>query len=66
LDIYENENTIVPVLRVAFLWKMDKAYESLMLFRKVLEENRDKAMELFDIFPELKNYKEFIELSDNN
>jgi len=65
LSIYEGANGIAPVLNVGFLWKLDKRLDAILLFTEILVNNREKAMELFDIFPELKSEKDFIELSDN-
>ena len=64
-SIYEEENEIVPVLSVGFLWELDKKLDAIFLFTELLENNRENAMELFDIFPALKSEKVFIELSDN-
>ncbi len=65
LNMYLVENDATPLLQVGLLWKMGQTQESLTLFQDLLSKSRRKALDLFEIFPEMKKVKEFIELSDN-
>jgi tetratricopeptide (TPR) repeat protein len=58
------ENEIIPILKVSVLYELGRKDESLALFKECLEENREKALELFDINPSLKNVSEFVLLGD--
>tara|TARA_R110002072_G_scaffold302060_2_gene483622 strand:+ start:46655 stop:48049 length:1395 start_codon:yes stop_codon:yes gene_type:complete len=58
------ENKIIPILRVSLLWKMGDKVASLNLFAVCIENDRKKATELFEIYPEFKNLQEFADLSE--
>lgn len=60
----EPENEILDVLMVHLLWRVGRESEALALFRKCLENDRSKALELFEIDPALKNVQEFVLLGD--
>ena len=65
LDTFDStENPIVPVLRVVLLWKMGEKEAALHLFRDCIENDKDKALEIFEINPELKSVHEFVNLSE--
>lgn len=65
LDVFEeDENLIKPILKVNLLWKMGNRTEALTLFQECLLKEKQKAIELFEIYPEYKSVKEFIELSE--
>lgn len=60
-----NEPTIhSQLLKIDLLWKIGRFKEALNLFSFCLEENRKKALELFDLYPALKNVTEFVLLAD--
>lgn len=63
-DVMEEANDIVDVLKVSLLWKLGRNEESLVLFKTCLQNDREKALELFDIDPSLKNVPEFVLLGD--
>ncbi len=65
LEMYEVENDAHPLLKIGIFWKMGKQLEALSLFSDIIGKHREKALGLFDAFPELKSEKEFIEISDN-
>lgn len=58
------DNGVLEILKVHLLWRVGKESEALNLFKKCLLEDRDKALELFEIDPALKNVQEFVLLSD--
>ncbi|MBL4862480.1 MAG: tetratricopeptide repeat protein, partial [Crocinitomicaceae bacterium] len=57
-------NCLLPVLKVNLLWKLGETDAALNLYKKCLEIDRDKALELFDLYPALKNVTEFVLLAD--
>lgn len=57
-------NKIEPVLRVVLLWKMGDKAGSLHLFKECLRNDREKAKEIFEINPEFKSIKEFLDLTE--
>ena len=59
------ENDILPVLKVHLLWRTGKESESIQLFAECVDLNRDKALEIFEIDPALKNVQEFVLLADH-
>ena len=68
LDLLERtdpKNESIPILRVNLLWKMGRKEDAILLFKDCVQENRDKARELFDVYPELKNVTELVHLADN-
>lgn len=58
------DNDILPVMKVNILWYMGEKTEALELFKTCLENDREKALELFDIDPSLQNVPELVHLSD--
>lgn len=67
LDEFEKlypSNGYISLLKVNVLWQQGLKTESLSLFKNCLVENHLKALELFEINPDLKNVKEFVLLSD--
>lgn len=60
----EEANDLAPVLRVSILWKLGRKNEAVESFKSCLIEDRDKAMEIFDFHPALKNVPEFVLLGD--
>lgn len=58
------ENAILPVLKVHLLWRLGREKEALQLFSDCLVDDREKALELFEIDPALKNVQEFVLLAD--
>lgn len=64
-EMIEPTNPIVPVLRVYLLWMLGKKEEAINLFKMVLAEDRDRALSIFEIYPDLKNVPELVHLADN-
>ncbi len=63
-EIINPANEYISLLKVNVLWQLDRKEESLVLFKKCLEINKKKALELFEINSELKSVPEFVFLSD--
>ncbi len=59
-----SSNTMIPVLRVALLWRLGDKGLALELFRDAVENDREKAKEIFELYPDLKSVKELIDLSE--
>lgn len=59
-----DDRLITSVIKVNLYWDLGKKQDSLNLFKVCLEEDREKANELFEINPALKNVKEFVLLGD--
>ncbi|NRA13472.1 MAG: tetratricopeptide repeat protein, partial [Crocinitomicaceae bacterium] len=67
LEMFEeinSDNALLKVLKVSVLWNLGHAERSIELFKKCLTIDRDKALEIFDINPALKNVPEFVLLGD--
>lgn len=60
----DNNNRLTGVLKVSLLWKLGRAAESLSLYKKCLTEDRETALQIFDLDPTLKNVQEFLILGD--
>ena len=61
----ENEqNKIAGVLEVNILWLMGRKKEALSLFEICVEEDKEKAKEIFTINPDLSNVEEFVHLTE--
>jgi len=58
------ENELLNVLKTNVLWKLGQADRAIELFKHCLSVDRDKALEIFEINPALKNVSEFVLLSD--
>lgn len=63
-DVMEGANDLTEVIRVSLLWKLGRKKESLALFKKCLLTDREKALDIFDFHPALKNVSEFVLLAD--
>lgn len=61
----EQDNRIIPILRINLLWGLGKKTEAIHLFKECLEKNKAKALDLFVINPSLKNVPELVLLADN-
>ena len=65
LEAFESSsNAIIPVLRVALVWRLGDKGLALELFRDAVENDREKAKEIFELYPDLKSVKELIDLSE--
>lgn len=60
----ENTNHFIGVLKVSLLWRLGRSEESLELYKKCLLEDRETALQIFDLDPTLKNVQEFLILGD--
>jgi tetratricopeptide (TPR) repeat protein len=60
----QEELEIVKVLRISLLYEMGRKTDAEQMFRALAATNRELAMELFYVNPELKNAPEFILLGD--
>lgn len=68
LVLFENtapNNAIIDILKINALWDLGMKIDALELFKTCLLENREKALELYEVNPNLKNVKDFLLLSDN-
>ena len=68
LNSYEalkQDNKILLVLKVSVLWELGDKTEAIHLFKKCIEVNKEKALELFEINPSLKTVSELVSLADN-
>jgi len=59
------DNKILPVIKVSVLWSLGNKTEAVHLFKECIEINKLKAMELFEIDPSLKSVPELVLLADN-
>jgi tetratricopeptide (TPR) repeat protein len=57
-------NEYNSLLKVNALWNLDRKEEALELYKKCIEIDRKKALELFEINSTLKSVPEFVLLSD--
>lgn len=67
LKVFEEsnfENKIIPILKVNLFWIIGEKDLSIHLFKECLQNDRDKAMELFDVNSSLKNVTEFVLLCE--
>jgi tetratricopeptide (TPR) repeat protein len=60
----DNTNRFTGILKVSILWKLGRNEESLELYKKCLLEDRETALQIFDLDPTLKNVQEFLILGD--
>lgn len=58
-------NDYIPLLKINLWWKLGEKKGALELFKQCIERDREHALELFEINPELKNVTEFVLLADN-
>lgn len=58
------DNAYIPLLKVHLWWKLGEKDGALELFKQCIERDRDHALELFEIDPDLKNVTEFVLLAD--
>ena len=61
----EQNNNILPILKVNLLWGLGKKTDAIHLFKECIENNKAKALDLFVINPSLKNVPELVLLADN-
>ena len=61
----EQNNNILPILKVNLLWGVGKKTDAIHLFKECIENNKAKALDLFVINPSLKNVPELVLLADN-
>ncbi len=67
LNIYEEENPGImraKLHKVGIYWQIGEYEASLSLFKFCLDQNRKEAMDLFELYPDLKNTEEFVLLID--
>lgn len=57
-------NEIAPILQVNVLWKLGRKEEAFILFSQCVTENIENAREIFEIYPEFKKVKKFVELTE--
>lgn len=68
LNFFEESNgesDIISLLRVNVMINLGQLNEALVLYKKCLVSNHEKALEIFDINPDLQNVQELVLLSDN-
>lgn len=68
LTVFEKSNgesEIVNLLRVNVLIHLGSVSEAINLYKTCLNSNREKAKEIFNLNPDLKNIQELVLLSDN-
>ena len=63
-EVINPGNEIINILKVNVLWKLGHAERSIEIFKECLAIDREKALEIFDINPALKNVSELVLLSD--
>jgi tetratricopeptide (TPR) repeat protein len=61
--IETNDSEFAKILKVNIIWKLGRKEESLFLFTQCIEKDEETAKEIFELYPEFKDIKEFIELS---
>jgi tetratricopeptide (TPR) repeat protein len=59
-----SENKIIPLLKINLLWLLGKKEEALFSFAVYAGMNKEKAKELFEINPPLKDVQEFVNLCE--
>lgn len=59
-----NETRRSQLLKIELWWSLGRSEEALNLFKKCLEEDKENALELFEVYPALKNVTEFVLLAD--
>lgn len=66
LEVFEEDysNRVSGILKVSLLWKLGRKEESLALYKKCVLEDRETALQIFDLDPSLKNVQEFLILGD--
>jgi tetratricopeptide (TPR) repeat protein len=58
------ENPLLFVIKASLLWRLGHSEQSIELFKSCLEMDREKALEIFEFNPALKNVPEFVILAD--
>lgn len=58
-----SENEIAPILKVMILWNLGLKEEAIALFAICADNDKENAKEIFEIYPEFKDLKPFIELT---
>ncbi|MDX2361642.1 MAG: tetratricopeptide repeat protein [Crocinitomicaceae bacterium] len=59
------ENKVIALLKVNLLWNLGENNTAVEIFKQCLSTNLNKAKELFELYPELKNARELVLLADN-
>jgi hypothetical protein len=59
-----SENKIIPLLKINLLWLLGKKEEALFSFAVFAGMNKEKAKEIFEINPSLKDVQEFVTLCE--
>ena len=65
LEKSEPKNPVTPLLQINLLWLMGRKEEAICVFKDCIEEDRTKAKELFELYPDLINVPELVHLADN-
>lgn len=58
------ENEIIPILKINLFYELGRKVDAVNLFKSCLIEDKEKAVELFEIYPSLKTAPEFVLLGD--
>jgi tetratricopeptide (TPR) repeat protein len=57
-------NITAKVCLVNVYWKLGKHFDAIALFKECVEQDKDKAKEIFTLNEELLNVNEFVNLAD--
>jgi len=53
------------MIKIYLFWMLGRQDQALEMFSACLQRDRSAALELFEIYPDLKNAEELVHLSDN-
>lgn len=59
------ENRAIDMIKIYLFWMLGRQDQALEMFAACLQRDRSSALELFEIYPDLKNAEELVHLSDN-
>lgn len=59
------ENRGIDWIKTYLLWLLDRKDQAIEVFKAYLERDRKSALELFEVYPELKNAAELVHLADH-
>jgi len=59
------DNKVISLIKVNLLWNMGEVNAAVELYKECLTIDTNKAKELFELYPELKNATELVLLADN-
>ncbi len=68
LEMLEESQPVNPalnLLKVNALYVLGRKEEAVFLFKDCIEHDRNKAREIFELYPDLKNVSELVHLADN-